>query len=205
MLFSCILENLGYFPTLPPGEKDHILKDVFYILLCVLVFFRFLRILRPPTLSRDVPNPTLSRDVPNPTLSRNVFRISPIDRKSRDIPENSKLSDSLQPFEWVEVFGVVLVCILYFVFFFIFYFCILYFFYFLFFVFCILYFFIFYFCILDIPSYSVEFFESFEFFDFAFFPFVSISIYSRYSLHTIPWIDYDFFLFCFHISNLSTI
>ena len=202
MLFSCILENLGYFPTLPPGEKDHILKDVFYILLCVLVFFRFLRILRPPTLSRDVPNPTLSRDVPNPTLSRDVPNISNRSKKSRH-PRKFQAVRFSPTFRVGR--GVRGCSCLYFVFFFIFYFCILYFFYFLFFVFCILYFFIFYFCILDIPSYSVEFFESFEFFDFAFFPFVSISIYSRYSLHTIPWIDYDFFLFCFHISNLSTI
>ena len=138
-----------------------------------------------PRCSKSYPFPRCSKSYPFPRCSEYLRSIEKVETS----PKNSKLSDFVVFRVGRGVRGCPCLC--------------LYFYIFLYFVFCILYF-----VFLDNPSYSLEFFESFEFFDFHTFIFsfcLYISIYSRYFLHTIPWRDILFFLFCLHISNLSTI
>ena len=197
-MFCCVLRILGYSPILSPGEKGRFYK-LFYILLFLSRYsfdsfdsFEMFQILPFPEMFQILPFPEMFQILPFPEMFQilpfpEMFRISPIDRKSRDIPEKFQAVRFCSFSSGSRCSGLSL-----FVFVFLYFF-----------VFCILYF-----VFLDNPSYSLEFFESFEFFDFHTFIFsfcLYISIYSRYFLHTIPWRDILFFLFCLHISNLSTI
>ena len=134
-----------------------------------------------------LPFPEMFQILPFPEM----FRISPIDWKSRDIPEKFQAVRFSPTFRVGR--GVRVLSLFVFVFF-------LYF-------FCILYFVFLHFAFLDIPGYSFEFFESFEFFDFHTFIFsfcLYIDIFPVFSPYY-PLERYIIFLFCLHISNLSTI